>query len=41
MQVAEAVEVAKLQKAKAAALAQKEVQLQQLEQLKARILEER
>jgi hypothetical protein len=41
LQAAEAAELAKLQAAKAAALAQKEVQMQQLEQLKSRILEER
>lgn len=41
LQAAEAAEAAKLQAAKAAALAQKQVQMKQLEQMKARILEER
>lgn len=41
VQQAEAAELAKLQAAKEAALAQKEVQMQQLEQLKTRILDER
>jgi hypothetical protein len=41
LQAAEAAEAVKVQQAKAAALAQKQVQMQQLEHMKQRILEER
>jgi hypothetical protein len=41
LQAAQAAEEDKVQQAKAAALAQKQVQMQQLEHMKQRILEER